>query len=642
MYNKKSIRIMSWGKDGWKSKAATSEQKKQFSHTKAKMPYYGSAFEPKEDLSSDLNLLQSVQSKIQTGSIHEEIDKLPNNLRCLLQAQDLWHFSNGKIMKVIDSITQARDGEWGADSSEADVDVFGASKSVIRMHLEDTQVLTDDDTIEEYQDMMGELLETANGELLPTAPMVRADTSTTFIGDEDDEYIEQFNEAITVVPVLSNSCQQEIIDIKEDLDKKLADTKDDCEKALLAAQYDQKIDQIAGRELCNKLDSPYCGHKYSQPRRKHKFILPGRTSHLTEAAQEREKFFYTLFSEVSSCTNKDTLFGKIVEETILVNGEPTVKRGRPGGFMGKIRGMYQHDKELAIKWSINNTEDNESAFTKQRKEHIRKLRETGKDEESVRKSTWAWFDREATAIKSKYDEKSGKLISPSKQWKDSIWRQQRTQALKDLFLTKAQWNAIYEMVNIQKARMTLNTTTDKNEQKTQKILSKHYKRIETLSDLNIYRRWAEKRKFIFHQQYKEYKDDKGRTRRRLTGNWNTYKFQKSMLDYLSTTNATRWWKTVIKKQRYLQSRIVLFHKLDNAVESTHKTELPEAFVTCPHPQCEQMAIGQPRFANFKDDKGHLFVQCNCGRKVWLIDQKESGSDIKTQQEATDEYCNTNE
>jgi len=637
MFSNKNVRVISWSKDGWKSAKATKQQKKQMDSTKSKMPYYGSTFEPKEDLTSDISLLQSVQSKIQTGSIHEEIDKLPNNLRCLLQAQDLWHFSNGKVMKIIDPITQAKDGEWGTDRSEADIDVLGKTKGVICMHLEETQVINDETPTEEYQDIMGELLETANGEIIPTSPLVRTDTCVQHVGTEDEEYIAQFNEAVQVTPVLSSGCQDEIINLKKELDLKVQNTESDKEKELLVATYDQKIDQIASRELCNRLDSPYCGHKYSQPRRKHEFILPSRTSHLTEAAQEREKFFYTLFSEVSSCTNKDTLFGKIVEEVTFEDGAEVVKRGRPGGFMGKIRGMYSHDKELAIEWSINDTDTSESAFNKQRKEFIRKLRDSGKDEESVRKATRAWFDREAGEVPAVY--KYGKLVSPSRRWKDSIWRQKRTQALKDLFLTKAQCNAIYEMVNIQKARMELNTNTDKNEQKAKEILSKHYKRIETLSDLNTYRRWAERRKFVYQSNYKEYKDNKGRTRQRLVGKYNTYRFKKCMLDYLSTNNTVRWWKSIVKKQRFLQSRVALFHKLTDAIVSTHKTNLQEVSVVCPHPNCERMAIGYPQFANLEDQKGHLFVDCDCGRKVWLIDQKESGSDIKTQEEAESAYCN---
>jgi len=646
MYANKHVRVISWGKDGWKGKAATKEQKQQYSAATTKILYYDLEFGSEQTITSDLNLLQSVQSKIQTGSIHEEIDKLPGALRHILQSEDTWYLANGKVMKIVDPITQAQDGGWGADSSEGDVDVLAENKTVIRMHLEDTHLLTDDKTTEEYQDLMGELLETANGEMISASPMCRADTTVEYIGEDedeetDDEYVMQFRQTKCFTPVLSTECQQEILHLKSEMDSKVGDVDSDVEKELLIATYDQKIDQVAGRELCNKLDSPYCGHKYSQPRRKYEFIFSERTSHLTEAAQEREKFFYTLFSEVSSCTSKDTLFGRIEEYKVISQdtGKEVTKRGRPNGFVGKIRGMYQHDKELAIVWSINDIEGSESAFTIQRRDFIRKLRDEKKDEESIRKSVWSWFDKVATTIPAVY--KYGKLVSPARRWKDSIWRQRRTQALKDLFLTKSQWNAIYEMVNIQKARMELNTSTDKNEQKAKEILQKHFERIETLSDLYTYRRWAERRQFVYNYNYKTYNDADGKKREQQVGKWNTYKFNKSMLDYLSVINTTRWWKTVVKKQRFLQSRVALFNKLDDAIESTCTTSLPEAFVTCPHPSCERMAVGHPQFAIFKENKGHLFVQCDCSRHVWLIAKDESGSDIKTQEEAVDAYINTN-
>jgi hypothetical protein len=638
MLNKyKNAKIVSWSKNGWQKKTATEEQIKQLTSLRPKVPCYDPVMEVNNSIDADVNIIQAVQSKIQTGSAHDEIDALPTNLKQLVQAEDTWYFGYNKVFKIIDPITQAYDGNWGTDRSEGDIEVLSENKSVVRMHLEDTHAICVDNTTEQYHDLMGELLETDNGEIIHSAPLARTDFSAIGIGDEEEDYVNEYNEAKYVVPILSDECKDKILDVTNNLKTKLQDdTICEVEREVLIAKCDQEVDQIASRELCVKLDSPYCGYKYSQPRRKHEFILGGQVSELTKAAQKREEFFYTLFAEAISCNSKDTLFG-LLKETTDEHGE--IKYGRPGGFVGKIRGMYNHDKELAKKWSMVDTEEELSAFTKQRIAFIRELREKGKDEETIRKAVFKTFDRTAGKIPAKYSD-DGKLEFTSRSWRDSFWRQERTKALQDLFLTKAQWNAIYEMIDIQKYRIKLNFRTDEQEQKVLKALRKHYARIETIADLNNYRCWAEKRSFIFKEVHKEYKDENNKKRKRLTRKINTYKFNKSLVDCLSVTNANRWWKSLIKKRRFLQQRINLSNKLDGVIQSTHKTKIGEIAVSCIHPNCERMIIDYPKFAQLKDDKGHLFVQCECGKKVWLIEKDESGANIKTQENAEDEYLNS--
>jgi len=640
------VRIHSWSKQGWKAKTATEEQRTQMTVVRHRAPYRSNELTGFYSKGKDLDLLDEVQAQIQIGLASDAMDALPDPLRQMLQAPDVWHIANGKIMKIVDPITQAQDGEWGADSNEADIDVLGEGRSAIRMLLEDTQVIQADASEEDYQDAMGELLETNNGEIIPSSPMVRVNMAVQFIGDngeddsegdyDGDDVVTQFQEPTPVVPHISDEIADQIKAIRDEYIDKIENASTDAEREILLLTMDQKIDQVASRELCNKLDSPYCGYKYSPPRRKHEFIVTGQESHLTEAAQEREKFFYTLLAEASSCKSMEAMHGPIVEETYIdkLNGEEKVKRGRPGGFAGHVRGMYQHDRDLAREWSITG---DDSAFEKQRTELIRKLREEGKDEETVRRSVFAWFDRIAGVIPAEY--KDGKLTKEGKKWKDSIWRQKRTDALKDLFLTKAQWNGVYKMMGLQKERIKLNVNTNDNERKAIAILQKYFERITNLQDLKAYRQWAEKRKFIYKTEEKTWTDDNGRERTKTVRKWNTYDFNMSMVDYLSTNNAARWWKGLMKKEHYLQDRISLFNKLDDNIITAQDTELDEVSVSCPYPKCEGMAINKPKFAELKDGKGHLFVECECGRNVWLLGHKESGSDIKTMEEAVNAYSN---
>lgn len=637
------MRVHVWTKHGWKTQPVNEEKKRQLTAVRSRIPYQQPEFD-KFVTSKDLDLLDDVQRQIQVGLASDEMDALPNSLRQMIQASDVWHISNNKIFRIVDPITQAMDGEWGADNSEADIDVMSEGSS-IRVLLEDSGIIPSIE--EEYCDVMGELLETDNGELIGASPMVRVDMSVQYVGDDDeeditgdydsDDYVTQFRNPIPVVPHLTDEAVDNICHIRNEYIEQIMNADTDEEKEFLLASMDQKIDQVAGRELCVKLDSPLCGYKYTPPRRKHQFIITGQESHLTEAARQREKFFYDILSEATSCKSMEALYGPIVTETHVdpLTGELVTKNGRPGGFCGRIRSMYQHDRDLAREWSMGGED---SVFDRQRTEFLRRLRAENKDEETTRKSVFVWFDRIAGESTPVY--RNGKLIKEGQKWKDSIWRQKRTEALKDLFMTKAQWNAVYKMINIQKERIKLNTETNENERKAIALLTKHFERITNLQDLRAYRIWAEKREFIWKAEYETYINKKGeKVEGKMLRKWNSYDFNRSLVEFLSTTNAARWWKSVVRKERYLHSRIAMFHKLNDNIISIEDTDMSEVSVACPYPKCEGMTIGVPKFAELQDGKGHLFVECDCGKKVWLIAYNESGSDIKTKEEAIN-VCNT--
>jgi hypothetical protein len=232
----------------------------------------------------------------------------------------------------------------------------------------------------------------------------------------------------------------------------------------------------------------------------------------------------------------------------------------------------------------------------------------------------------------------------------------------ELSLTQAQWNGIYKTINLQKERIALNTQPNDNERKAIEILQKYFKQIENLADLESYKRWAEHRTFIYEKEYQTYTDQYGKEHERLIKNKNTFEFKKCILDYISTDNESRWWKAVIKKQKHLQNKITMFNKLSECILEIEETNLEETSVICPYPKYEKfednqakknkqwlhyykqtwhMAINRPKFAKLEGNKGHLFVECEEGHKVWLLEYKESGSNIKTKEEAINAYLNSN-
>ena len=545
-----------WTHEGWITKDAEKDDIQQLNYIRQRIPYEQPDFSRKSKC-DDISLLEQIQEGIQIGSAFDKIDRLPNMLRMMFEAPDVWYVTKGNLFKIVDPITQAKvNGEWGIDLTNAD----SVKKSIARSFLEMEGIASFDD-----EDLMEDMITTQDAEV-HTSKNYRSKGSINWMSEEDeeDEDSSEFYKDPVAVLELSKESEEIFQAAKQRYKDRLEVSNTEQEKELALLMFEQELDhnKSFSNELVLRMDSPFFSDGYQQPRRRYEFIFIDQESDISIAAQDRERLFSDLFAEAGFCKTKADLLGPINS-----NGQRDYNKG----FYGQIRPMYQHDKDLNSKWSLKDREDKdgnliESAFNKDRKAYILKWRDENRgDEESLRSSVWYLFDRVQEETSAQYE--NGKLIKGRKNYKDSVWRQKRTQALCELNLTVAQWTSVYALLARVNKRIELNYKTSEEEQKTITLLGKYFKLIETLEDLRAYRRWAERRRWIYKKVIlKEWRDEFGIQR----SSWkrvNTYKFIPSKLDCLSIVNTGRWWKSLMKKEHQL----IQEKRKEKENESSNKT-----------------------------------------------------------------------
>ena len=109
--------------------------------------------------------------------------------------------------------------------------------------------------------------------------------------------------------------------------------------------------------------------------------------------------------------------------------------------------------------------------------------------------------------------------------------------------------------------------------------------------------------------------------------YNTYKFEKSMVDRLSIHVANQWEQAVEKKKLLLIHKMQVHAHFEEMIKKVIKTKLPEQHVTCPSLNCESSNVDVPLFGVLdNNDKGHLFISCSgCGRTIWLIEDAQENN-----------------
>lgn len=588
-----------WHRNGWRAK------KLDAFPTSIKSSYVSERFEA--TTCGEAALLQQVQDAIQTGSPLASIDALPTPLRDMLQSPYDWHLTSGKLFRIVHPETQAKDGQWGSDASEIDIDVLDDTKSTCQLLLEQCGIIEDCDE-ETAADLLGALYENDNSELIDTSIYTREDTDVNYLA-ENPQIL-----STLPIPTLDKQVEDAVRAIYAEYRNITEQATTNKELSFLRSTLYKRLNELVSPYLTYPLNSPFCAHKYSPPRRQHVFIQRDVISPVIDASEERWTFFWDLFKQVLSVTSEvggaNSLYG------------PYKQSGQ--GFYGLIRNMSSHDTLLKTEWSDYDKIDRktgvitEAALKIQKREFIRNWREDQRgDEESLRVAIWALYDRVKTKVEPIY--KDGKLIKPGRTYKDSIWRQQRARAWTNLFLTAPQWNAIYNMLAIQKKRITLDTARGYNNnadiirKDTLKLLRKHFDTLVTISDVRRYRAWATKRDI----------------------NWQSNpagKINESLIDKISIRDEHRWIQATTTKERNLYMRLLLFNKAEEEIHHIQPTQLPEQAVVCPYlikqpfnntvrwTPCDCMAIGAPQYAELEDNKGLLFIPCDgCGHSVWLVD-----------------------
>jgi len=620
VWTKGELTKSGWVGAGWKRTAINSNEQEYYK----KKPTVLNEQQFFTRDTSEMDLFQDVQNEIQYGMAGDKIDDLPGMYRQMLDASDQWHITkSNKLFRVVDPETQAQDGQWGTDTDDSDIDALKERSSTARVFLEQSGIIDLDASQRSVTDILGsiEIEESGDKELQSAGFGTRVDidvdrTSVTpeeaaialIDGDDLEEMYSNANDEDTVnfndprivntaLPELPKEVLTKVHELKAECDILLDKSSSEEEKEQIALIFELAVDKEINVYLTAPLNSPLCGRGYSPPRRKHEYIDVQKTTGVSIAATERTNFFNDLFKEASDCLCNHDLFGA---------------PGTQAGFYGYIRNMNSHDRELSNKWSVKDRKDKDgnitiSALNQKRTEYIRNWREENRgDEESLRVSVWAIFDRVAGTYPAEYS--NGKLIKPRRIYKDSVWRKKRTIALQELFLTVGQWDAIYKILAVNKHRIKLNRGNCEIRQATLQTMKDEFIKIQNVHDLNEYMRTVEQRDFVYKSsgtterpikkrdgKIEIIKVDRGQK-------YNTYKFIHSMLDKISAVDEALWRKACARKRRYLEQRLLVFRSMNKSMKDSEDTELDNIDIECHDPRCGAMTNGKPKFAKLETTK----------------------------------------
>jgi len=563
-----------WTKNGWTKRTMSFEDKKNFNSLRGRIGVQLEEFYNNNEYSSELDKFAEIQNSVQVESPGAIIDELSGSLRDIYQSPDEWIIYPNRMVKIIDPITQVKEfGEWGTDTNEKYPDPLEEYTSTVRKFLEDSKVLDAGADSSAVTDIMGEVC--------------------------DGYSVESQNRVMMNMEWLGTLTETFSAEVLERTQQIQENNKESISDDFAQLSYEQEMSAQMSAYLANSLSSQYCGDGYSSPRARFQSVMVDSENLTTTRAKERVQFFYDMFAEAARCSSKDDLYGPVLLVEEEIDGEMTKRHVRNGGFCGKLRGMYQHDKKLNNKWTTKNYTNKEGVFveselSKHRNRFIDNWRARGKDEESLRSLVWHLFDRESKLEKAVYAE-TGELLKKTVKWPDSIWMQRRTKAQRDLFLTKAQWQGVYQMIDVVKERISLKYKNTPDRERILNLLREQYTMVGNLYELRAYMNWAQKRNVS--------------PSRGLVS--------KSRLDFVSLQDEHNWRMACAKKKSNLVHRLQLQSVFSESMVSSCPSGDGELIVMCDHPKCGDNIIEETMIGTFDDGSEIKFVQCECGHKVWL-------------------------
>lgn len=350
------------------------------------------------------------------------------------------------------------------------------------------------------------------------------------------------NEQQRLAESIMSSYQSEIDEADLNGDSTLCEVlKDQCVAELRNISTD--------KEYMYSINSRFCGYGYSSPKQKVDTVYKNTSNEMGDAADKRKQNFEELFKELSFCREKFQIYGRPTKE-----GNSWV-----GGIMNKVRDLYFQDKALIVEWS-------EEARLKARKEFVSEWRSNPtKDEESLRQELYWRFDRSQSVQPAKLlvdKEGETKLLKDEYRTKASKWENDKSKAYLQMYMTMGQWKAFYQLKDLLIKRIDLNYKEDSDRDIAINILRDEFKSIETSEDLAEYIKRANHRvwetKQITSRTYKDTYNFKGRpkqiTRKKIV-NIQSYVFQPSLVDRISTKDELRWKKAIQFTAKKLVSTI---------------------------------------------------------------------------------------
>lgn len=306
--------------------------------------------------------------------------------------------------------------------------------------------------------------------------------------------------------------------------------------------------------LSDTLNSPYVGMGFRPPAPRWQRIIQESESIGSIRAQERNEYFLSLHARAKQICSYAALVGSdkwTCPKCNTVNNHrgfdctnkdcPDPKFANKTGFYAQIKEKNIHDRDIGKEWSEQpqKSYDEEigewitipSAFHQKREAAIKTWQEKGFNEKQIERKLWHWFDRKTSKQEAKYDytitcscggkfrtrisipefkkiicqnckgnkftevkssiakNSKGNRIK-TKTIEESVWRQRRSEAFLELYLTKAQWNTIYKQLAIQKRRIFLAENLTQDRQDAYNELRSLFRDCDSIQDLNDFKERA--------------------------------------------------------------------------------------------------------------------------------------------------------
>lgn len=303
--------------------------------------------------------------------------------------------------------------------------------------------------------------------------------------------------------------------------------------------------------LSDTLSSPYVGRGFKAPKPKWQRIIQESESVGSIRAQERNDYFMSLHARAKQVHSYAALVGSnkwTCPKCNTVNEHrgfdctnkdcPDPKFANKTSFYAQIKEKNIHDRDIGKEWSeqpqkaydedIGEWITTPSAFHQKREAAIKQWKGEGFNDQQIERKLWHWFDRKAGKQEAQYDysvicscggrfrkrmsvsefksllcpnckgnkfnevkshiakDRNGNRIK-SKTVEESIWRQRRSEAFQDLYLTKAQWNTIYKQLAIQKRRIFLAENLTADRQEAYNELRSLFKDCDSFQELNDFK-----------------------------------------------------------------------------------------------------------------------------------------------------------
>lgn len=356
--------------------------------------------------------------------------------------------------------------------------------------------------------------------------------------DEDsDDYVNNNNASDLVFAE-----QNYIYDRQESILNTAEDDENDILSVMTEAEMSYQVNQSYIENVVKAATSDTEG--YRTPKERVDNIEKVYYNTNTISAHEREERFKELFQELCFCKTKKDIWGVPSEEL-----DGTVSFS--GGFMEKVREFYNADKDIIKKWSDKAKETAKRDFIKSFRAKRKELGDCNYNEERLRKALYMKFDKEQQS----HSIKLGVGVEEVKASPGSQWDIDKTKAYQNLYLTKAQWNALYKMKDILIERIDMDYKNNKNRDSVLQELRNGYVEIKTLEDLRDYVSSAVHRKWKFNKTKIKgtYTDESGKERKIIKSD-NAYEFEPSLIDQISIKDEFRWKRGVRQLGKKLEAK----------------------------------------------------------------------------------------